>query len=60
MCIRDSIKIGQGKIQQVELFKWLAKCYVWSFALHGAETWTVRKEDEKRLEASEMLSLIHI
>ena len=27
---------------------------VWSVALYGAETWTLRKEDERRLEAFEM------
>ncbi|MGP1933413.1 MAG: hypothetical protein ACTS8P_01905, partial [Arsenophonus sp. NC-XBC3-MAG3] len=37
-----------------ELSKRLAKCYIWSVALYGAETWTLRKEDEKRIEALEM------
>ena len=37
-----------------ELRKRLAKCYVWSVALYGAETWTLRREEEKRLEAFEM------
>ena len=27
---------------------------MWRVALYGAETWTLRKEDEKRLEAFEM------
>ena len=30
------------------------KCYVWSMALYGAETWTLRARDEKRLKCSEM------
>jgi len=25
--------------------KKLAKCYIWSVALYGAETWTLRKAD---------------
>ena len=28
--------------------------HVWSVTLHGAETWTLRKEDVKRIEAFEM------
>ena len=27
------------------------KCFVWSVALHGAETWTLRRNEQKRLEA---------
>ena len=30
------------------------KCYIWSIALCGAETWTLRKEDQNHLEISEM------
>ena len=30
------------------------KCYVWSMALYGAETWTLRETDQKHLESSEM------
>ena len=30
------------------------KCYVWSMAPYGAETWTLRATDQKRLESSEM------
>jgi hypothetical protein len=29
------------------------KCYIWSIALYGAETWTLRKEDLKYLESFE-------
>jgi hypothetical protein len=32
----------------------LVKCYIWSIALHGAETWTLRKVDQKYLESFEM------
>lgn len=38
----------------LKLRKRLAKCFVWSVALYGAETWTMRKEDERRIEALEM------
>lgn len=42
-----------GKLDK-DLRKRLGKCFVWSVALYGAETWTLRREDEKRLEAFEM------
>jgi len=29
------------------------KCYIWSIALYGAETWTLRAVDQKHLECSE-------
>jgi hypothetical protein len=29
--------------------KKLVKCYVWSIALYGAETWTLRAVDQKQL-----------
>jgi len=34
----------------LELRKKLVKCYVWSIALYGAETWTLRAVDQKHLE----------
>ena len=34
--------------------KKLVKCYVWSIALYGAETWTLRATDQKRLESFKM------
>ena len=37
-----------------ELRKKLVKCYVWSIALYGAETWTLRAVDQKHLESFEM------
>jgi hypothetical protein len=27
--------------------KELVKCYIWSLAMYGAETWTLRKVDQK-------------
>ena len=43
-------------VQQLNLNlrKKLVKCYVWSMALYGAETWTLRATDQKRLESFEM------
>ena len=38
----------------LELNKKLVKCYVWSIALYGAETWTLRAVDQKHLESFEM------
>jgi hypothetical protein len=42
-------------IPLLELRKKLVKCYNWSIALYGAETWTLRKLDQKYLESFEML-----
>jgi hypothetical protein len=30
------------------------KCYIWSIALYGAETWTLRAVDQKHLESFKM------
>ena len=38
----------------MDLRKRIMKVLVWSVVLYGSETWTKRKEDEKRLEAFEM------
>ena len=38
----------------LNLRKKLVKCYVWSMALYGAETLTLRATDQKRLESFEM------
>ena len=38
----------------LELRKKLVKCYVWSIAVYGAETWTLRAVDQKHLESFEM------
>jgi hypothetical protein len=38
----------------LNLRKKLVKCYIWSVALYGAGTWTLRKVDQKYLESFEM------
>jgi hypothetical protein len=38
----------------LELRKKLVKCYIWSIALYGAETWMFRTVDQKQLESAEM------
>jgi hypothetical protein len=35
----------------LNLRKNLEKCYIWSIALYGAETWTLQKVDQKYLES---------
>jgi hypothetical protein len=34
----------------LNLRKKLVKCYIWSMAFYGAETWTLRAADQKYLE----------
>jgi hypothetical protein len=36
---------------ELELRKKLVKCYIWSIALHGAETCTLRAVDQKHLKS---------
>jgi hypothetical protein len=38
----------------LELKKKLIKCYIWSVALYGAETWTLRAVDQKHLKGFEI------
>ncbi|PNF26419.1 hypothetical protein B7P43_G16609 [Cryptotermes secundus] len=38
----------------LNLRKKLVKCYIWSIALYGAETWTLRAVDQKHLESFEI------
>ena len=38
----------------LKLRKKTVKCYIWSMALYGAETWTLRAADQKHLESFEM------
>jgi hypothetical protein len=38
----------------LELRKKLVKCYIWSIALYGAETWTLRAVDQKHLGSFEI------
>jgi len=40
----------------LKLRKKLVKCYIWSIALYGAETWTSGAVDQKHLESFEMWS----
>jgi hypothetical protein len=40
--------------RDLNLRKKLVKCYIRSIALYGAETWTLRKVDQKYLESFEM------
>ena len=37
-----------------KLKKKIIKSVVWSVALYGSETWTLRKEEKERIEAFEM------
>jgi hypothetical protein len=41
-------------ILDLELRKTLVKCYIWSIALYGAETWTLRTVDQKHLDSFEL------
>ncbi|KAJ4429635.1 hypothetical protein ANN_21836 [Periplaneta americana] len=45
----DNIKDLWGKLR-----KRLVKCFVWNVTFYGTETWTLRRSEEKRLEAFEM------
>jgi hypothetical protein len=38
----------------LEWKKKLVKCYIWSIAIYGAETWTLWAVDQKNLESFEM------
>jgi hypothetical protein len=38
----------------VPSYFFLVKCYIWSIALYGAETWTLRAVDQKHLESFEV------
>ena len=37
----------------LNLRKKLVKCYIWSMAFYGAETWTLRAVDQKHLGSFE-------
>ncbi|KAJ4439519.1 hypothetical protein ANN_07643 [Periplaneta americana] len=47
-------KGANSRISGKKLRKRVVKYFVWSVALYGAETWTLRRSEEKRLEAFEM------
>ena len=38
----------------LNLRKKLVKCYIWSMALYGSKTWTLRAVNQKYLESFEM------
>ncbi|KAJ4436960.1 hypothetical protein ANN_17092 [Periplaneta americana] len=42
------------RTSEKELMKRLVKYFVWSVALYGERTWTLRRNEEKRIEAFEM------
>ena len=46
-------ELMRGKLNK-NLKKRMIKTMIWSVVLYGSETWTMRKEDIKRLEAFEM------
>ncbi|KAJ4444950.1 hypothetical protein ANN_06749 [Periplaneta americana] len=48
------LRVGPQLDYKKELRKGLVKCFVWSVALYGAETWTLRRSEEKRIEAFEL------
>ena len=47
-------KILTSRNISIELRSRLAKCYIWSTLLYGAETWTLTKVTSDKLEAFEM------
>jgi hypothetical protein len=51
--IKDVIKkvTIKAPFQNIPIF---SQCYIWSMALYGAETWTIRAVDQKHLESFEM------
>jgi hypothetical protein len=61
--IKSRIAMAKADFNKMTLFtskldlnlrKKLVKCYIWSTALYGVETWTLRTADEKYLESFEM------
>ena len=47
-------KILTSRNISIELRSCIAKCYIWSTLLYGAETWTLSKVTSDKLEAIEM------
>jgi hypothetical protein len=47
-------KILFNRKLSLNLRKRLVRCYIWSIALYGAETWTLWGTDQKYLERTEM------
>jgi hypothetical protein len=46
---QNSTRLFTSKLD-LNLRKKLVKCYIWSIALYGAETWTLEKVDQKYLK----------
>src|SRR6218665_1908998 len=44
---------GKRSVLNRDIKKGMVKALIWSVTLYGAETWTMRKEDVKRVEAFE-------
>jgi len=51
---RDKQRMLASKNVDVNTRKRIIRCYIWSIALYGAETWTLNKREESSLEAFEM------
>ena len=49
--IKSRIAMAKAAFSKLDLNlrKKLIKCYIWSMALYGAETWTLRAADQKYL-----------
>ena len=57
---KSSIQQEEDSFHQqtgLNLRKKLMKCYIWSTALQGAETWTLHRVDQKYIESFEILCL---
>jgi len=61
--IKSRIAVAKAAFNKKTLFtstmdlnlrKKLVKCYIWSMALYGAETWMLQVADQKYLESFEM------
>ena len=50
----DMMDVWKSKKLSLELKKRLVKSLVWSVALYGCESWTLRKEEERRIAEFEM------
>ncbi|PNF41593.1 hypothetical protein B7P43_G11848, partial [Cryptotermes secundus] len=66
--IKSRIAMAKAAFSKKKLFtskldlnlrKKLVKCYIWSIALYGAETWILRAIDQKHLEISEQRNILH-
>ena len=51
------VKILTPRNISIELRSRIAKCYIWSTLLYGAETWTLTKVTSDKLEAFETVAI---